>query len=205
MSAATIWPGGETTCALYYLAAERILRPITARALQARPARGMVAPGVRGRLAGRVAAGHRRAAAGRGRRGRHRHPALGRHTEYVASAVVFLGVVAMGSGVLATMFVSKAIAQPVIAVRRGLEQIEEGDLDVYLDVDDGSEVGLLQAGFNQMAEGLRERERIRDLFGRQVGEDVAEAALVPRTPGWAARSARSARCSWTSWAPPPWP
>jgi adenylate cyclase len=44
-------------------------------------------------------------------------------------------------------------------------------------VDDGSEVGQLQAGFNRMAEGLCERERIRDLFGRQVGEDVARAAL----------------------------
>jgi adenylate cyclase len=38
-------------------------------------------------------------------------------------------------------------------------------------------VGLLQAGFNHMAEGLRERERIRDLFGRQVGEEVARMAL----------------------------
>jgi adenylate cyclase len=36
---------------------------------------------------------------------------------------------------------------------------------------------LLQAGFNRMAEGLRERDRIRDLFGRQVGRDVALAAL----------------------------
>jgi adenylate cyclase len=40
-----------------------------------------------------------------------------------------------------------------------------------------SEVGLLQAGFNHMAEGLPERERIRDLFGRRVGEEVARAAL----------------------------
>ncbi len=44
-------------------------------------------------------------------------------------------------------------------------------------IDDASEVGRLQAGFNRMAEGLRERERIRDLFGRQVGHDVARAAL----------------------------
>jgi adenylate cyclase len=42
---------------------------------------------------------------------------------------------------------------------------------------DGSELGLLQAGFNRMAAGLRERERVRDLFGRHVGEDVARAAL----------------------------
>ena len=44
-------------------------------------------------------------------------------------------------------------------------------------VDDGSEVGQLQAGFNRMAAGLAERERLRDLFGRHVGRDVAHAAL----------------------------
>jgi adenylate cyclase len=48
---------------------------------------------------------------------------------------------------------------------------------VTVPVDDGSEVGLLEAGFNRMAAGLRERERLRDLFGRHVGRDVAEAAL----------------------------
>jgi adenylate cyclase len=32
-----------------------------------------------------------------------------------------------------------------------------------------------------MAEGLRERARIRDLFGRHVGEEVARAALRDRT------------------------
>src|SRR5207302_1296345 len=31
--------------------------------------------------------------------------------------------------------------------------------------------------FNRMAVGLRERERLRDLFGRHVGEDVARHAL----------------------------
>ena len=41
---------------------------------------------------------------------------------------------------------------------------------------DGSDLGLLQAGFNRMSDGLREREELRDLFGRHVGEDVARAA-----------------------------
>jgi adenylate cyclase len=62
-------------------------------------------------------------------------------------------------------------------VRDGLERIARGELEVNVHVDDASEVGQLQAGFNRMAEGLRERQRIRDLFGRQVGEEVAHAAL----------------------------
>jgi class 3 adenylate cyclase len=40
------------------------------------------------------------------------------------------------------------------------------------------EIGLLQAGFNDMVEGLRERERIQDLFGRHVGPAVAEQAIA---------------------------
>jgi adenylate cyclase len=42
---------------------------------------------------------------------------------------------------------------------------------------DGSEIGQLQAGFNRMLSGLREREKLQDLFGRHVGEDVARVAL----------------------------
>ena len=34
---------------------------------------------------------------------------------------------------------------------------------------DGTEMGELQSGFNKMVQGLRERERVRDLFGRHVG------------------------------------
>jgi adenylate cyclase len=59
-----------------------------------------------------------------------------------------------------------------------LARVEAGDLDAHVPVDDGSEVGLLQAGFNQMAAGLREREQLRDLFGRHVGEDVARRAVT---------------------------
>jgi len=101
----------------------------------------------------------------------------GVETEYVAAAALFLGIVASAAGLLATLVAAGAIADPVTSVRQALERVERGDLESHVPVDDGSEVGLLQAGFNRMAEGLRERERIRDLFGRQVGEEVARAAL----------------------------
>ena len=56
-------------------------------------------------------------------------------------------------------------------------RVEAGDFAARVPVDDASEVGLLEAGFNRMAAGLGERERLRDLFGRHVGRDVARAAL----------------------------
>jgi adenylate cyclase len=179
---ATIWLGAETTCALSYLAAERILRPVTERALDARPATGTAAPGVRGRLTGAWLLGTGVPLLGVVVVATVGMAKPGVDIGYVAAAVIFLGLVAMGAGLLATLFVAKAIAHPVTAVRKGLERVENGELDVQLAVDDGSEIGLLQAGFNRMAEGLREREHIRDLFGRQVGEDVARAALGGEAP-----------------------
>ena len=177
MVLATVWLGGQTASALDYLLSERLLRPVTARALAERLPDGPVAPGVRRRLAMAWSLGTGVplfgvlvvAAAGVFK------PDV--DSSYVAAAVLFLGAVALSVGLLATLMAAKAIAEPITSVQHGLEHVEHGDLDVHVQVDDGSEVGLLQAGFNRMADGLREREQIRDLFGRQVGEDVARAAL----------------------------
>ena len=67
-------------------------------------------------------------------------------------------------------------ATPVRVVRAALRRVEEGDLRGDLVVFDGTELGELQRGFNSMVDGLRERERVRDLFGRHVGREVAAAA-----------------------------
>ena len=64
----------------------------------------------------------------------------------------------------------------MLSVHHALLDVEQGDLDVEVVVYDGTEIGLLQSGFNQMVSGLREREHLRDLFGRHVGKDVAAAA-----------------------------
>ena len=175
--AATTWLGGETACALDYLLSERILRPITARALAARMPDRNVGLGVRWRLAMAWALGTGVPLLGVVVVAVVGLSKPGVETEYVAAAALFLGVVASCAGLLATIVAAGAIADPVISVREALERVERGELDAHVPVDDGSEVGLLQAGFNRMAEGLRERERIRDLFGRQVGEEVARAAL----------------------------
>jgi len=67
-------------------------------------------------------------------------------------------------------------ATPVRVVRAALKRVEQGDLRGDLVVFDGTELGELQSGFNSMVNGLRERERVRDLFGRHVGREVAAAA-----------------------------
>ena len=93
-----------------------------------------------------------------------------------AVAVIILGVVALVVGFLLMWLVAWLTATPVRVVRIALKRVEEGDLDCNLVVFDGTELGELQRGFNAMVNGLRERERLRDLFGRHVGREVAQAA-----------------------------
>lgn len=176
--AATIWLGGETSCALNYLLYERALRPITARALAARPAGSWAAPGVRLRLAMAWLLGTGVPLIGLLVLGVAGWAGWSHRPHYVGAAVLFLAGLATATGFLATFLAAGAIADPVRRVRDGVERIARGDLDIEVRVDDASEIGQLQAGFNRMADGLRERQRIRDLFGRHVGEDVAQVALA---------------------------
>ena len=187
-----IWLGGETTSAMLYLLYERALRPVTSLALMAREPerptdsgaepplsfiRGSVAPGIRTRLLFSWSLGTGVPIIGTLTVGIVGLTKPGVEAEYVAGACVFLGSVAVVVGLLATLFAARAIADPVVSVRDALDRVAAGDFETQVPIDDSSEVGLLQAGFNRMAEGLREREQIRDLFGRQVGKEVARAAL----------------------------
>jgi len=79
-------------------------------------------------------------------------------------------------GCLLMWILSWLTATPVRVVRTALQRVERGDLRGDLVVFDGTELGELQRGFNAMVDGLRERERVRDLFGRHVGREVAAAA-----------------------------
>jgi adenylate cyclase len=80
-------------------------------------------------------------------------------------------------GLLGMVFAAKSISEPLAGVRAGMAGVEKGQVDARVPVDDASEIGMLQAGFNQMVDGLRERKELADLFGRHVGVDVAREAL----------------------------
>ncbi|MGN6252112.1 MAG: adenylate/guanylate cyclase domain-containing protein [Marmoricola sp.] len=95
----------------------------------------------------------------------------------LAITMVVLGGTAFLVGGLTTWLAAKAGSDPVRALRESVDAVGRGDLGADVPIYDGTELGVLQAGFNEMLHGLRERETIRDLFGRHVGDDVARAAL----------------------------
>lgn len=96
--------------------------------------------------------------------------------EQLGVAVLIASVATLTFGFLLMLILAWLTATPVRVVRAALRRVERGDLQGDLVVFDGTELGELQSGFNAMVHGLRERERVRDLFGRHVGRDVAAAA-----------------------------
>jgi adenylate cyclase len=174
---ATLLLGGVTTGALCYLLAERIVQPATARVLAIAPPDRPTGLGVRARMTLTWALATAMPLAGVIWVGIAQLVGTDLDRWQEAGGVLFFAVAALSLGLLTTRLVSRAVADPLDALRDALARVEEGYFDARVAVDDASELGLLQTGFNKMAAGLAERERLRDLFGRHVGEDVARAAL----------------------------
>lgn len=169
---------GLVVSAIAYLFTEFALRPIAARALAGRADASEMGAGVARRMLvfwglgtaapvlGLVIAAL--AAESRDDTSIHR----------LAFIVLGLASVVLLFGLLVTVLNARAVVSPIATVQQALVRVGEGDFDVEVRVDDGSELGLLQSGFNEMVQGLREREKIRDLFGRHVGQSVAKAATA---------------------------
>jgi adenylate cyclase len=88
------------------------------------------------------------------------------------------GIAIVVVGFVTIVIAGQTITTPLERIRQALKRVADGDLNAELVADEAGEIGLLQAGFNQMVEGLRERERMRTIFGRHVGSEVAQRALA---------------------------
>ena len=100
---------------------------------------------------------------------------LMRSNVLVASAVILLVSVAVIA--LVSYAVARSIREPLVRLILGTGAVARGNLDVRLRLRRADEFGLLGKYFDKMAEELKERQTIRDLFGRYLSEDVARSLL----------------------------
>jgi class 3 adenylate cyclase len=91
--------------------------------------------------------------------------------------VLVVSLAALLLGLPIMLLTSRSISDPVGEVVDAMAEVEHGRMGTYVGVYERSQIGRLQAGFNRMVAGLAERDRLRDLFGRHVGTDVAHRAI----------------------------
>jgi adenylate cyclase len=173
--------GATATSIIGYLQAERVLRPVAVAALREGVPEQIHAPGVllRTVLTWVLSTGV---------------PILAIVVTVVTSKtsilhasadrlltpILLLAVAALVIGLVGTVLTAMSIADPLRQLRWALGEVQRGNYNAHVQIYDASELGLLQAGFNDMVRDLSERQRLRDLFGRYVGEDVARRALESR-------------------------
>ncbi|CPR10015.1 HAMP domain-containing protein [Mycobacterium bohemicum DSM 44277] len=159
-----------------YLFTEFALRPVAAQALEAGRAPKRLAPGIMGRTMTVWALSSGVPVFGIALTAFFALTLKNLTETQLAVAVLILATATLIFGCLLMWILAWLTATPVRVVRAALRRVEQGDLRGDLVVFDGTELGELQRGFNAMVDGLRERERVRDLFGRHVGREVALAA-----------------------------
>ncbi|WP_236976829.1 MULTISPECIES: adenylate/guanylate cyclase domain-containing protein [Mycobacterium] len=159
-----------------YLLTEFALRPVAAQALEAGPPPRRLAPGILGRTMMVWLLGSGVPVVGIGLMAIFEMAMQNLTQTQFAVGVLIAAAATLIFGFTLMWILAWLTATPVRVVRAALKRVEQGDLRGDLLVFDGTELGELQRGFNAMVDGLRERERVRDLFGRHVGREVALAA-----------------------------
>ncbi|VBA41777.1 Adenylate cyclase 2 [Mycobacterium attenuatum] len=91
--------------------------------------------------------------------------------------ILVVSLAALLLGLPTMILTSRSISDPLDEIVDAMAQVEHGNIATYVGAYERSQIGRLQTGFNRMVAGLEERERLRDLFGRYVGIDVARRAI----------------------------
>ncbi len=169
---------GLTTASVSYLAVERLMRPAAVRAMVgASPSEMGRSRGVALRAVLAWAMGCGIPVAGLLVLGaRTLLPSDVTRAEMAVATVVLAGIgLVIGFG--AVVLAARATAAPIAGVAQAMARVHEGDYATRVPVYDGTEIGRLQLGFNEMVAGLAERERIRAAFGTYVDPAIAEHVL----------------------------
>jgi len=90
--------------------------------------------------------------------------------------------IATALGLVFAAFVTRSLVDPVKRLLGGTRAVEDGDLEVEIQVHTRDEIATLATSFNRMVVGLREKERIRDTFGQYVDPRIVKNLLENRIP-----------------------
>lgn len=94
--------------------------------------------------------------------------------------VLFLVAVGVSAAIGLSVFVANSVAEPLRELESAMARVERGDLSARAPVVSNDEIGAVAEGFNRMVVGLRERELIKDTFGKYVTREIRDEILAGR-------------------------
>jgi adenylate cyclase len=103
-----------------------------------------------------------------------------RQVDASARQTLGLGLVAVALAVAAGIALAAWIARPLRELAQAARRIRQGDLEVTVTPRSRDELGVLARAMSDMVQALRDRNFVRETFGRYVSPEVAERALRDR-------------------------
>jgi adenylate cyclase len=97
--------------------------------------------------------------------------------------IVFLVGVGIAAAIGLSIFAANSVAGPLRHVEAAMAEVEQGRLDGRAPVVSTDEIGAVAEGFNRMLHGLREREMVKETFGKYVTPEIRDAILAGRVRG----------------------
>jgi adenylate cyclase len=94
--------------------------------------------------------------------------------------ILFVMAVGIAAALVLAVSVSRSVAEPLGALAAAMREVEEGRLDTRCPVVSNDEIGDVTDGFNRMVHGLRERERVTEMFGKYVSREIRDEILAGR-------------------------
>lgn len=82
---------------------------------------------------------------------------------------------------LVSFYLGRRIRGPINDINLAASRIAAGDFEHELEVERKDEFGLMGHHFNTIAKSLKERDFLRDTFGRYVSPDIAKRVLADRS------------------------
>ncbi|MBN2324957.1 MAG: adenylate/guanylate cyclase domain-containing protein [Spirochaetes bacterium] len=102
-------------------------------------------------------------------------------TEYRRSILLVAGIVSVIAFVLSVtvylLVTENMVIKAIKKFSKGVIEIARGNFSFHVNITRNDEIGDLATTFNSMADGLKERDLVKDLFGKYVQKEVAERAL----------------------------
>lgn len=90
---------------------------------------------------------------------------------------MLIGLLLIALGILAAKSIANKITRPLFKIIEGFQKVSKGNFDSRVEVGTSDELDELAQSFNQMTEGLKERELIKDSFRRYATDQVVQKIL----------------------------
>jgi class 3 adenylate cyclase len=91
--------------------------------------------------------------------------------------ILIVGLLVFVIGILFTLFFSNRVVRPLRLLVAGVREVEKGNFDFRVSFKSKDEVGQLSGAFNNMAQGLKEKEQMRNTFDKYVHPSIVTDIL----------------------------